>query len=132
MKEIPPPARKDDGNTARRKTDSEEIEVKRMTTNRLIAPENLFAAVYFFLFAVILLSSDPEWLMWAGPITLGAFPVDAAPSLSFDPLVAFRAAAGGVFLGLLALAVLLTAAGSLSPHDATLRKTTHAAIPGKP
>jgi hypothetical protein len=106
--------------------------MRRIPITRIIAPENLFVAVYLFFYAVILLSSDPEWLMWAGPIILGAFPAAGAPSLSFDPLEAFRAAATGVFLGLLALAVLLSAAGNLRTHSATLEKTTHAASPSKP
>jgi hypothetical protein len=75
-----------------------------------VTRENLFAAAYLFFFAVILLSSDPEWLMWAGPITLGAFPLGIPQTaLSFDPLEAFRAAGSAAFLGLSALAVLFLA-----------------------
>ncbi len=73
-----------------------------------IGREFLFTAVYLFVFALLLISSKPEWLMWAGPITLGAFPVSAPASLPpFDPAQAFRAAGSGAFLGMLALAALL-------------------------
>jgi hypothetical protein len=107
--------------------------MRRISIARLITPDNLFAAVYLFLFAVILLSSDPEWLMWAGPITLGAFPSDIPPPLSFDPFETVRAAAGGALLGLLAFVILLAANGNPRPHGERLEKPgAQAALPGKP
>ncbi len=82
--------------------------MRRRQRSRYTAREYLFVAVYLFVFALLLLTSKPEWLMWAGPITLGAFPVSAPASLPpFDPVEAFRAAGSGAFLGLLALAALL-------------------------
>jgi hypothetical protein len=107
--------------------------MRQLLTKRFFTPENLFVAGVLFFYAVILLSSDPEWLMWAGPITLGAFPVTSPPSpLPFDPAEAFRAAATGVFLGLLALAVLLLASGDTPAVSASLDKTPHTAFPSKP
>ncbi len=100
--------------------------MKRLKISSLFSPENLFIVVYLFLYAAILLSADPEWLMWAGPITLGAFPVNAAPPLPFGPADTFRAAASGVFLGLSALALLLLANGIPDTRGAALDKTTHA------
>lgn len=96
--------------------------MKQIKTNRLLASENLFVPAFLFLYAVILLSSDPEWLIWAGPITLGAFPADIAPPLPFDPADALRGAAAGVMLGLLAFVVLLAANGSPRTHGE--RRTT--------
>lgn len=90
--------------------------MKRIKTNRLLASENLFALAFLFLYAVILLLSDPEWLMWAGPITLGAFPAYTAPPLPFDPADTLRGAAAGVMLGLLAFMVLLAANGNPRTH----------------
>ena len=70
--------------------------------------EYLFVGVYLAVYAVLLLVSDPEWVMWAGPITLGAFPV-AAPKVFpvFEPMEIFQAASYMVLPGLLALIILV-------------------------
>ncbi len=100
--------------------------MKRVKISSFFAPENLFVAVYLFLYAAILLSSDPEWLMWAGPITLGAFPLTAAPPLPFGPAETFRTVGSGAFLGLAALAFLFLTNGNPHSRGAVLDKTTRA------
>lgn len=76
---------------------------------RFFTMEYLFVAAYLFVFATILLSSDPAWLLWAGPIVLGAFPLSVPPSLPIDPVEAIRAASAGAFAGLLVVSALALA-----------------------
>jgi hypothetical protein len=77
------------------------------------AAEVLFVGIFFVVYAFLLLVADPEWLMWAGPVALGAFPVEAAPVVlsAFDPLEALRLASFSVLPGLLALIVLVCIGG---------------------
>lgn len=77
------------------------------------AAEVLFVGTYFVVYAFLLLVADPEWLMWAGPVVLGAFPVEASPVVlpAFDPLETLRLASYSVLSGLLALIVLVRIAG---------------------
>ncbi len=80
----------------------------RHLTGKFFTSENLFVAGYLFIYVAILFWSDPEWLIWAGPITLGALPY-MVPSVfpAFDPLEAFRLASYLVLAGLLALIFLV-------------------------
>lgn len=82
--------------------------MKRLITKKIVTRENLCAGVFLFLYALILLVSDPEWLAWAGPILLGAFPAEA-PTVSFAaaPLETLQAACYLILPALLALMVLV-------------------------
>ncbi|MGE5699387.1 MAG: hypothetical protein ACM31N_04900 [Deltaproteobacteria bacterium] len=75
--------------------------------------EVLFVGTFFVVYAFLLLVADPEWLMWAGPVALGAYPVEAAPFVlsAFDPLEALRSASFSLLPGLLALIVLVRIGG---------------------
>lgn len=81
--------------------------MKRPLGKGIVTRENLFAGAFLFLYALILLVSDPEWLVWAGPITLGAFPTEA-PAYAFAaaPLETLQAACYLILPGLLALMIL--------------------------
>jgi hypothetical protein len=72
------------------------------------AAEVLFVGVYFVVYAFLLLVADPEWLIWAGPITLGAFP-SAVPNVAsaFDALEILQSASFLILPGLLALIFLV-------------------------
>jgi hypothetical protein len=81
--------------------------MKLFTGKGFATAEILFVGAYLAVYAFLLLVSDPEWLMWAGPVTLGAFPVTApGVSLAFDPREIFQVASYSVLLGLLALIIL--------------------------
>jgi hypothetical protein len=78
------------------------------TMKKAASRENLFAFAFLFVYGFLILVSDPEWLMWAGPVTLGVFPVEAPHVLpAFDSLETLRSASYSVLPGLLALIVLL-------------------------
>lgn len=86
--------------------------MKHLSGKGIATRENLFAVTFLFVFALILLVSDPEWLMWAGPITLGALPVEApGVSFAFDPVESFQAASYAVLLSLLAWILLVRIRG---------------------
>ncbi len=86
--------------------------MKHLSEKGIATRENLFAVTFLFVYALILIASDPEWLMWAGPITLGAFPVGApGVSFAFDPVETFQAASYAVLPGLLALILLVRLRG---------------------
>ena len=90
----------------------EAIAMKHLFEKGILARENLFAIGFLFVYALILLAADPEWLLWAGPITLGAFPVEApAVSPAFRPMESLQAASYAVLPGLLALILLLRTRG---------------------
>jgi hypothetical protein len=74
------------------------------------AAEVLFVGTYFVVYAFLLLVVDPEWLIWAGPITLGALPA-AAPKVApaFDALEILQSASFLILPGLLALIFLVRA-----------------------
>lgn len=82
--------------------------MKHLSGRGIATRENLFAATFLFVFALILLVSDAEWLMWAGPITLGALPVEApGVSFAFDPVETLQVASYALLPGLLALILLV-------------------------
>jgi hypothetical protein len=86
--------------------------MKHLSEKGIATRENLFAVTFLFVYALILLVSDPEWLLWAGPITLGAFPVEApGVFFPFDPVETFQAASFAVLPGLLALIFLVRIRG---------------------
>jgi hypothetical protein len=98
--------------------------MKHLSGKGIATRENLFAVTFLFVYALILLVSDPEWLMWAGPITLGAFPVEApGVSFAFDPVETFHAASYAVLLSLLAWIFLVRVRGEArdSRRSETLR-----------
>jgi hypothetical protein len=86
--------------------------MKHLSGKGIATRENLFAVTFLFVYALILLVSDPEWLIWAGPITLGALPVEApGVPFEFDPVETFQAASYAVLPGLLALILLVLIRG---------------------
>jgi hypothetical protein len=86
--------------------------MKHLSGKEIATREHLFAVMFLFVYALILIVSDPEWLLWAGPITLGAFPVEAPGfSFAFDPVETFPAASYAVLPGLLALILLVRIRG---------------------
>jgi hypothetical protein len=101
------------------------------------AAEVLFVGAFFVVYAFLLLVSDPEWLLWAGPITLGAFPYGVpkvAPA--FDALEILQSASFLSLPGLLALIFLVRMPGeapgssrSTAPEPAAEKgeEVTHAA-----
>lgn len=91
--------------------------MKHLSGKGIATRENLFAVSFLFVYALILIASDPEWLMWAGPITLGALPVEApGVSIAFDPVETLEAASYAVLPGLLAL-ILLVRIGREAPDS---------------
>lgn len=98
--------------------------MKHLSGKGIATRENLFAVTFLFVYALILLVSDPEWLMWAGPITLGAFPV-GAPGVTFasEPVGSLQAASYAVLPGLLALIFLMRIRGAVrvSRHPKAIR-----------
>lgn len=109
--------------------------MKRLITESIVTRENLFAGAFLFLFALILLVSDPEWLAWAGPILLGAFPA-AAPAVSFAaaPLETLQAAcylilpallAGMILAGIREKVLVFRRARSSEPSAEEMRGAAH-------
>lgn len=106
----------------------------------VVTRENLFAGAFLFLYALILLVSDPEWLAWAGPILLGAFPAEApANSFAAAPLETLQAASYLILPGLLALMVLagirdkvriIRQAPSPEPREEGMRGAAAHGLPG--
>jgi hypothetical protein len=94
--------------TVKEGTGKEVSGMKDLFKGRIVTREKIFLAGFFFVYALILLASDPEWLMWAGPIALGAFPVEAAPATPFSavPLESLQWASYLTLPGLLALLIL--------------------------
>ncbi|HSL92463.1 MAG TPA: hypothetical protein VK863_07420 [Candidatus Limnocylindrales bacterium] len=88
--------------------------MKHLSGKGIVTRENLFAVTFLFVYALILLVADPEWLMWAGPITLGAFPVET-PRFTFaiDPVETLQGASYAVLPGLLALILLMRIRGAV-------------------
>ena len=104
--------------------------MKHLSGKGIATRENLFAVTFLFVYALILLVSDPEWLMWAGPITLGAFPVEApGVSFAFDPAEAFHAASYAVLASLLAWIFLVRIRGE-AHRSRHLQSPTIAGGPG--
>ncbi len=84
-------------------------------------------AVLLALYAlVIFLSPDPEWVVWAGQMSVGVIdPAALPPAASAGTVGALRTAAGLSGLGLLAVAVLMAAALGLRT-DRLSRPAGHA------
>lgn len=62
------------------------------------------ALLFFSIYDVILFSLDPEWVLWAWPMAMGALYVpDPPPPLFADPRAAFEMGAAFYLLSLLAL-----------------------------
>jgi hypothetical protein len=82
--------------------------MKQLHGNGTTVAEVLFVGAYFVVYAFLVLVVDPEWLLWAGPILLGAFPT-AAPKVTpaFDALEMLQSASFLVLPGLLALIFLV-------------------------
>ena len=76
--------------------------------------ELLLITIVFSVYAIILLSLDPEWVLWAGSMSLGALYIpDPPPRLFDDPQQAFRAASVFSLLGLFALGLLMVIMGQV-------------------
>lgn len=74
----------------------------------------LIGALLFSLYAVVLLSVDPEWVMWLGFTTLGTFPPpEFPPPLFADPHEARQVASFLMLLGLLVLLLLMAIMGDV-------------------
>ncbi|NJD63191.1 MAG: hypothetical protein FIA93_10805 [Deltaproteobacteria bacterium] len=111
--------------------------MKHLEGKGYTAVEVLFIGGYFVVLAFLLLVADPEWLVWAGPITLGALPY-AAPKAApaFDALETLQSASFLSLPGLLALIFLVRLPGearrssrSAAPEAAAEKRkvVTHAA-----
>ena len=89
--------------------------MKTQQTDRLFTKQGvLIGAVLFAIYAVILLSLDPEWVLWAGSMTLGALYIpDPAPSLFDHPQEALQMASVFNLLGLLTLLLLMVIIGEV-------------------
>ncbi len=78
------------------------------------AREPLFAALLLTLYGLaIFLPPDPEWVLWAGPMVVGALDVSSTPPLAASAAPGtLQTAAGLSVLGALAAALLAAGAGS--------------------
>ena len=89
--------------------------MKNTQDDRLFTGKGLLiGACFFSIYAAILFSIDPEWILWAGPMTLGALYVPSpAPQLFDNPQHALQAASVFSFLGLLTLVLLMATVGEV-------------------
>jgi len=89
--------------------------MKNRREDRLFTGKGLLiGAICFSLYGIILLSLDPEWVLWAGSMSLGALYIpDPPPRLFDDPQQAFRAASVFSLLGLFALGLLMVIMGQV-------------------
>jgi hypothetical protein len=72
----------------------------------------LFSVLFLLVYGLILLSSDPEWLVWAGSMTMGVLYNGELPAVAMPiaPLESLRAASTFGLFGLLALVFLVETA----------------------
>jgi hypothetical protein len=98
--------------------------MKHLSEKGIAPSEVLFVGASLTVYAFLLLVADPDWLMWAGPVALGAFPITApGSSLAFDPLEILATASYSVLPGLLALIILASSRGEAHGFR-------HSTIPG--
>ncbi len=79
------------------------------------ARELLFAALLLALYGLAIFGpADPEWVLWAGPMAVGALDVSSTPPLAASAAPGtLQTAAGLSVLGALAAALLAAGAGSV-------------------
>jgi hypothetical protein len=74
----------------------------------------LLTAVIFAIYGAVLLSLDPDWVLWAGSMAMGSLYVpEPAPRLLDDPRRALEIGSGLCLLGLVALLGLMVLAGDV-------------------
>ena len=74
----------------------------------------LIGGIFFSIYAAILFSMDPAWVMWAAPMAMGALYVpDPPPPLFANPEDAFQMSFVASLLSLLALAVIAVIRGEV-------------------
>lgn len=72
---------------------------------RFALAETVGGGLLLSAYGLILLSADPEWVVWAGQMTVGCLPLDAAPvSAAGDARESLRAAGSMSAVGLLVAA----------------------------
>lgn len=77
---------------------------------------------------VIFMSPDPEWVVWAGQMTMGVIDPSAAPPASAGAVEALHTASALSTLGILAAAVLVAAA--FGAHPGRLSRLHEHAVAG--
>lgn len=89
--------------------------MKNQPEERIFTKKGLLIGTLFFAtYGVILLSLDPEWVMWAGSMSLGVLYIpDPPPSLFDNPQEAFQMASVFSLLGLLTLLLLMVVMGEV-------------------
>ena len=81
--------------------------MKRILSRAFAAPGDCAGLALLALYGCALLVADPAWILWAGPVTMGAFPVDAAPVAAAPGyLDTLQAASCAAAAGLLAVAAI--------------------------
>ena len=74
----------------------------------------LLGGIFFSIYAAILFSMDPAWVMWAAPMAMGALYVpDPPPPLFAHPEDAFQMSFVASLVSLLALAVVTVVRGEV-------------------
>jgi hypothetical protein len=89
--------------------------MKNHTDERIFTKKGVAIGVVFFsIYGVILFSLDPEWVRWAGSMTMGALYVpDPPPPLFSQPQEAFQMATVFSLLSLSALVCLMAIMGEV-------------------
>ena len=87
--------------------------MKNQPKERLFSRKELLFIVFIFsIYAISLLSVDPEWVLWAGSMSLGSLYIpDQPPRLFDDPREALQMASAFCLIGLVALLCLMVITG---------------------
>ena len=88
----------------------------------------VIAALLTIYALVIFMSPDPEWVVWAGQMTMGVIDPSAAPPASAQAVEALHTASVLSTLGILAAGVLLAAA--VGTHPGWLSRFHERAVAG--
>ena len=76
--------------------------------------ELLLITIVFSVYAIVLLSLDPEWVLWAGSMSLGSLYLPDPPTRLFDnPREALQMASTFCLIGLVALLCLMVIMGEV-------------------
>jgi len=89
--------------------------MKNQPEERLFSRNELLCIVFIFsIFAIGFLSLDPEWILWAGSMSLGSLYVPDPPPRLFDnPREALQMASAFCLAGLLSLLCLMAVVGEV-------------------
>lgn len=78
--------------------------MENKTKKKKVAANLLFNTLFLAVYGTILYMSDPEWIVWAGSMTMGVLCIgDIPPAIQVAPVEALRVASIYGLFGLLAL-----------------------------